>query len=224
MKKAKGFIPFALDIGHGIDNPKSFKDLSEYDWNQKLAEVVIPLAVENGLLPVLAQGFNEKTVGLVKRYPIYKDCVCGVSIHVDAHRNQAVNGLSVYHWITSKNGLKFAEIYEDEFKNQECPIRFMKLDEADTDPSDGTYDNMGILRETAPPFILVEHGYKTNVGDREYLNSDKSVDLFAEVLVRSVCRFVGKEFIKNEAHKIMSMKEIEELEKIKNAIRVLRTV
>jgi len=237
-----GFIPFALDIGHGIDNPKAYGGLSEFDWNQRLAEKVIPLALHNGFMPVIGQWFNQKTTSLTRRYRIYDPCICGFSIHVDAHGNLNVNGLSVYHWITSSKGLRLAELYAETFKEVDCPIRFMKLDEADTDPGDGTYDNMGILRETTPPFILIEHGYKTNDSDRAYLQTQESIDMFAVVLIKTLCKFAGKEYtvmnnclegprneIQDLSDEIISANRRaeqaeEKLELVKNAVSILKTV
>jgi len=219
-----GFIPFALDIGHGIDNPKAYAGFSEFDYNQRLAEAIIPVAIRNGFMPVLAQGFNKTTVGLTSRYNVYDSCKVGFSLHVDAHSNLAVNGLSLYHWITSKSGKKLAETYAEVFGEYETPIRLMKVDEADADPSDGTYDNMGILRETAPPFILVEHGYKTNNSDRDYLSTQESVNVFAEVLVKTLCKYFNKEYVEIQRYSTSLAELQKEMDAVREAVKILTAV
>ena len=193
MKDIKD-IHIGVDIGHGLNTPgKRHKDFVEHVFNSVIALKYMKEMSKYGFTNdnfVLAQPPYSNEIKLTRRYRIYDHVDFYMSLHADAHNNSAINGLSLYYWITSKKGKKIAETFAEVYKDADMPIRFKKMDEADTDPSDGTYDNMGILRRPRAPGLLIEHGYMTNDSDRELMSREDIQDRYAMLWARATVLYL----------------------------------
>jgi len=144
---------------------------------------------------VLAQQPYSKEVKLYNRYSKYDYIDFYISFHADAHSNTNINGISFYHWINSTKGIPLANCFAKHFRDSKIEIKFKKVDEADTDPSDGTYDNIGILREPKSPGLLIEHGYMTNDLDRKVMSIEDTQIRFAKLWADASVEYLIKQSV-----------------------------
>lgn len=183
------------DIGHGIDSyppNKGVPGFAEFEFNNAVVKMGIPLAEHNGFEIILSQPIDGKEVSLSARATLINKSGASLlmSFHADAHSDPSANGNQRFYWKGSANGLKFANILE---KNAKLLLP-MKTRPNMACSADVSWPNFAILRNTNPPAVLQEHGFMTNKDDLSLLKSDNYRRLCAEVAVRSMCEYFGKSF------------------------------
>lgn len=110
----------ALVVGHcegskGAWNPRF--NIAEYDFNNKLAFQILKLFDDsNQIEPVVVHRHLRSGIrGLVVKL---NTVICPkliISMHLNAHSNQAANGTEVLHWHRSKRSGEIAKIFERHF-------------------------------------------------------------------------------------------------------------
>lgn len=225
--KKQNEISLGVDFGHGTNTPgKGYLDFSEHYFNSEVGLMYIEEMIKLGFKAdqfVKAQPAHSEEVYLTQRYRKYDNVDFYVSFHADAHNNHDVDGTSFYYWITSSKGYALAKCFAKHFKESVIDIDFKKVDEADTDPSDGTYDNMGILREPAAPGLLIEHGYMTNDHDRTELDKPSTQRIFAQTWAKASVDYL----VSNNIMEAIEMPEeviTEDIEDYKTEIKRLKEI
>jgi len=191
----------AFDAGHGRDTyppSKGVPQMAEYDFNAAVVGYAKELAEKNGFQIVLTQGLDHNDIPLSRRTQraFSSDCKCVISFHADANPNSSARGHWVFYWHNHGHSRKLAELW-DRIAQKELPIP--RRGPRPSEP--GTWSNFHMTREPARrniPAILIEHGFMTNSQDLKYLLSDSYRKKCAEVAVRAVCEYFGKEFKEGE--------------------------
>lgn len=185
--KGEHIMKVVFDAGHGIDTyppSKGVPEMAEFEFNSAVVGYAKSIAEHNGFDVVLTQPLNGKDVPLRQR--TNKANAAGVDVFVSFHANagpSSARGFEVYHWKTSKNGKKLAELWLKHAK-QLYTHRSRGVKTA----------NFHVLRETNMPAILIEHAFMTNKDDLKLLLSENFRKLSAVIAVKALCDYVGREF------------------------------
>lgn len=185
MKKLSE-VNLGPDIGHGTNTPnKDFGSFNEHTFNSDIAMMYMEEMINKYGFKTnqfaLAQQPHSIEVPLQNRYKTYDGLDFYMSFHADYNNDPNANGVTIYHWKGSTLGTLLAEIFAAHYKMADMPIRFRAIDESDTDPSDGTWDNHGILREPYAPGIIIEHGFMSNGDDLDYMGQVDIQRKFAQI-------------------------------------------
>lgn len=183
------------DIGHGADTyppNKGVPGMAEFEFNNAVVKMGIPLAEHNGFEIILSQPIDGKEVSLNARTSLINSSGASLvmSFHADAHNDPKASGNQRFYWKGSANGLKFANILE-KYAKLLLPMNTRPNLACSADVS---WPNFAILRNTKPPAVLQEHGFMTNKDDLALLKSDNYRRLCGEVAVRSMCEYFGRSF------------------------------
>lgn len=175
-----------IDPGHGGTDPGTVWE----GVNEKDVALSISLMVRDKLEDA---GYNVVMTRSTDVYPSLQDRVdiaskatdgkkipaLYVSIHCNSfEKNLNVNGTQVYYHPDSKYGTVLAEnIYNRNLENTTL---------APKQVHDGS--NLFVIRKTLQPAALVETGFLSNEGDREYLNSKKGQEAFATGIAEGIIK------------------------------------
>jgi len=172
-----------IDPGHGDKDlgavcGDSGGVLVERETVERAAELLRDRLLDRGMSALLTRRVGSDP-WFVTRGALTRGCAAVVSLHVNASRNPAANGMELYHWPQSTSGRALAvEIAAC------CPpalrpagrIEGCRIIEASDDPSTTADDwkqrPRAVLRWHAPPAVLVELGYASHPGNRAYLLSE----------------------------------------------------
>lgn len=194
-----------FDIGHGSNTFPPSKGIylpeggqfAEHDFNSAVGLATKKLAEYNDIEVVFSQEPYKKDVPLTtrgnhinnehRREPF--DAL--VSFHANYSLDPKSSGYGVFHWHTSKAGGKLAKLW-DKHAKELLPIGPWGPGIWQSKPHDWT--NFYILRETAPPAILVEHFFFSNLSELKKCNTTEFIEKSAEVTVKALCEYGGKEF------------------------------
>lgn len=193
MKPIKD-VRIGVDIGHGTNTPgKGYKYFNEHNFNSEVAMKYIEEIMKFGFTFenfILAQQPHSEEIKLHKRYDLYDGLDFYLSFHANASNNLAAKGLWLMHWKGSKLGTPLAYLFADVYKKYNMDINFSLIEEADTDKSDGTWDNLGILREPYAPGLLIEHGFMTNDHDRSVMSKPEYQRKVAKIWAEASVKFL----------------------------------
>ena len=194
-----------FDIGHGSDTWPPAKGVNlpgggsfaEHDFNSAVAMAAKMLAEKQGFEVLLSQEPCKPNVVLGSRTawvnsqhsknPI--DCL--VSFHANASDNKKASGWGVFHWHSSANGKRLAELWA-KYAAQLLPIPQWGTGVWECKPD--SWANFDIVRKPVMPCILIEHFFFTNIGELQKCNTPEFIALAAEVAVRALCDYVGVPF------------------------------
>lgn len=182
-------MKICIDIGHGKDRPNGVPDMSEYSFNSAVAEYLIPMLESVGVKVLLTQKpHTADDVPLRERSSAAnrEEVDFLVSIHADANPSPDPRGYWVFYWHNSTQGEKLAKIWWEkaqELLSSKIPPR--RIVESKT----GKWSNFHMLRETAMPAILIEHGFMTNPKDLEILQTKNYREKCAKAIFLTVCEY-----------------------------------
>jgi N-acetylmuramoyl-L-alanine amidase len=188
-----------IDIGHGSNTyppSKGIGDFAEHSFNSAVGLKIKELAEHNGFTVLFSQQPNAPEVSLASRSAWINaqhkasPILCLLSIHANAASGNT-SGHCVFHWETSANGKKLAEIWNRLAKKM-LPIP--QFGQGIWASKRGEWTDFHILRETTPPSILIEHFFYSNPVELQKCNTSEFVNLAAEVAVRAICEYAGVTF------------------------------
>lgn len=187
-----------FDIGHGTDTEgKGVGSFREHDFNSAVAIEARRLAEVHGFEILFSQEPYSPEVKLNARCdwitaehnkrPIH----CLVSFHANAsYTNPDASGWGVFYWHNSTNGRRLAELWA---KHAEAlPVPKWGTGIWECEPRSWT--NFEIVRRPAMPCILLEHFFFTTPSELEKCNTPEFIQLAAEVTVKALCEYAGKEY------------------------------
>lgn len=194
-----------IDVGHGTNTFPPSKGIylpnggtfEEHDFNSKVGVEIKKLAEYNGFQVVYSQNPNSREVPLGTRIRNINNehrknpFVAIISLHANWSSSSNANGHGVFYWISSKNGKELAILW-NKYANQILPNK--QWGQGVIPSKLNHWTNFGILRDTLPPAILAEHFFFSNDKERELADTIDFINKSAEVSVRALCDFVGKEF------------------------------
>lgn len=190
-----------FDIGHGSNTyppSKGIGSFAEHSFNSSVAMAAKELAEYNGFEVLLSQQPNSKEVPLASRSAWINaehskaPILCILSFHANA-ATASVSGHCVFHWGTSTNGKRLAQIWN---KHAKALLTVPQFGQGIWASKRGDWTDFHILRETLPPAILLEHFFYSNPSELAKCNTPEFINLCAEVAVRTLCEYAGTEFKK----------------------------
>lgn len=189
-----------LNPGHAKDTPGKCspdKSLFEWEWNRRVAHMVHMVLTEIGISNVIAQA-NSESESLT--YPVMvanETCkkfgsknVIFVSIHCNAAGKGGwsnARGWSVY---TTKGQTEADKVATCLW---ECAAETFGKNSMRKEMSDGDPDyeaNFYVLRKTNCPAVLIEHFFMDNKDDLEFLKTEESKMLAADVIVSGIVKYL----------------------------------
>lgn len=194
----------AWSIGHGNNTYPPSKGVKfpngevfeEHDFNSNVVLEGLELARHNGFEIYLPQKPHSKEIPLRKKIDIINKehkkspFLCTMAFHANASKDKKASGKGVFYWYSSSKSKKLADIWHKESKI--LPIVDWGNGVWTSRPNH--WSNMGILRLTDMPAILMEHFFFTNYEELKKCNTKKFIKLAAEVAVRTLCKYAGREF------------------------------
>ena len=187
-----------LDPGHGVETAgKCAPDKSyyEHEFNLDMAKRVKAQLERHGVITLLTRS-GEKDVSLADRVRLSNEAKPDlfVSLHSNASGDgenwTAPSGYGVY---TSAAGSaagrnKAAKAILTQAKAAGIPLW-----------GEGLYHDLSlyVLKNTAAPAVLIEHGFHTNINEVELLKNDAYRDLLARVDARGVLDYLGIPWIED---------------------------
>lgn len=195
-----------FDIGHGSDTwpPSKGVELpggdffAEHTFNSEVALMARDLAEFNGFEVILSQPPFSPEVSLSERVAAINDhhahdpVLCLLSFHANASNDSDASGHGVFHWYTSSNGKKLAEIWDtnavEELHNGRWGSGVWKC-------IPETWSNYYIVRYTAMPAILLEHFFYTNFNELRVCDTEDYKKACAITAVKTICEYAGVEYI-----------------------------
>lgn len=202
---------WCLDIGHGentYDNGSKGRklpngtDFEEHHFNADVGIRARKLAEFNGFKILFTQEPYANDVALTSRTnKINSEGVYGViSIHANAGVHSA-NGACSFYWHSSTNGKRLADLWVKNFKEVVQGVGLHGNGQHASQP--GSWTNMHMVRETRMVALLTENGFFTHdENDMKYIQSEDYRQKCAEVIVRTMCDYVGIEFKKPQPKSI----------------------
>ena len=171
--------------------------MAEFEFNSTIVRYALPLAEKNGFEVILTQPLDGKDTRLDYRIEIaIKNKVNAlVSIHADYNNDRSVRGFWNFYWFECEKSKKLANIWIKYAKNM---LNTICRGSIESKPY--TWTNFYMVRNPIAnihhnfPAILCECGFMSNTYDLSLLLSDNYRKLVAEVIVRSLCEFFGKEY------------------------------
>ncbi len=195
-----------FDIGHGSDtwppakgvNLPGGESFAEHDFNSAVAVKAKELAEKLGFEVLFTQEPGRACVTLgsrtawVNNQHVKKPIDCLVSFHANASDNRKASGWGVFHWHSSANGKRLAELWAKYAKD------LLSIPQWGTGiwqcKPDVKWPNFDIVRKPVMPCILIEHFFFTNFEELAKCNTPDFIALAAEVAVRALCDYVGVTF------------------------------
>jgi N-acetylmuramoyl-L-alanine amidase len=193
-----------IDIGHGENTfdtgSKGVRvngvGYEEHHFNAAVGLIVEKRLNELGFRTMPAQAAYKADVPLANRTNIYNrekvDFV--VSIHANASSNASANGMGIFYWKGSADGLRFAKLFVENFKAMVDGVGLWGGDGI-WESYRGSWTNFHMVRETDMPACLLELGFMTNLSnDFKYIfgeHSKKYREQCAEAIVKTVCQYFG---------------------------------
>ncbi|MBW2672568.1 MAG: N-acetylmuramoyl-L-alanine amidase [Deltaproteobacteria bacterium] len=152
---------------------------------------------------------NDVDVSLQQRCDIANKsgASCFVSIHANASENPEANGLEVYYYEGSKEGLRLANLLNMQlFLATNTPSgKIIAVKEADIPVTAGEateLQNRGVkeahfyvLRHTAMPAALVEVAFLSNPIEEAWLTNAGNQELVGKVIAKAICQYLGVNFV-----------------------------
>lgn len=190
-----------VDPGHGgIDGGTNIGDLLEKNINLDIALKLKKELKKQGYKVIMTREVDEslekysdinasryrKDLNARKTIINKNDPAVFVSIHVNSSKKGSARGVKVYHYPTSIEGKKLAEVichsvddivYDGFLK--ESSIRTEVIGE-----------NYYILRETENTGVLVEVGFITNEEDRRLITDDKYQNKIAQAITEGLKKYI----------------------------------
>lgn len=196
-----------LDFGHGentFDNGskgvrRNGVGYEEHHFNATVGLIVDKRLKEHGFDTVVAQSAFKADVPLGLRTAKYnaENCDLVVSIHANASSNTSANGMGIFYWKGSADGLKFSKLFVKNFQAMTEGVGLWGGDGI-WESYKGSWTNFHMVRETEMVACLLELGFMTNYdGDFEYIFGDKSKKFrsdVAEAIVKTVCDYFGVKY------------------------------
>ncbi len=194
-----------FDIGHGSDTFPPSKGIylpnggqfAEHDFNSAVGLAAKKLAEHNGIEVIFSQQPYKKDVNLRTRIKHInnehknKKIDAVISFHANYSLDPKANGYGVFHWHNSKDGENIAKLW-NKYAKDILSIGAWGQGIWQSKSSDWT--NFAILRETIPPSILIEHFFFSNLDELKNCNSPEFIEKAAEVTVRTLCEYGGKNY------------------------------
>lgn len=214
-----------FDIGHGTDTSgKGVGAFREHDFDSAVAIKAKGLAEKRGFEVLFPQQPNSAEIKLGARCDWInaehkKDPIlCLISFHANAAANTKATGWGVFHWHSSTNGKKLAELWAKH--SSILPIKQWGQGIWKCEP--GTWTNFDIVRKPVMPCLLIEHFFFTNPEELKKCTTPEMINLFAEVTVRALCEFAGLPY--KEHSKENGKLLIQEIESLKTENTRLRSI
>lgn len=211
----KDFLVF-LDPGHGGINPnKEFPNYETFPakcflhsegefhyngwfyegvWNRVLVARVAALLSERDI-PFLVLVSDHQDAGLMRRvlvanhYSVDKKHCLYISTHANASRNHKARGFEVY---TTPGETKSDEIASWLIEFVKSLFKDIKIRTDETDGDQDKEAHFYVLRKTAMPAILIEHGFFDNLEDAKFLMQSETIEKFAIAQVNTILKFIEK--------------------------------
>ena len=187
-----------FDIGHGSDTKgKGVGAFKEHDFNCAIALKTKELAEKQGFEVLFTQQphTNDIWVGDRARWVnaenAKKPILCLISFHANASGNQAASGWSLFHWHNSEKGKRLAQLWQ---KYAKQILQLRQCGQGIWECRRGTWTNFVIVRDPVIPCLLIEHFFYTNPEELKKCNTSEMIEKFAEVTVRTLCEYAGKEY------------------------------
>lgn len=185
-----------IDIGHGKDTyppSKGINGWAEWTFNNAVGKMAAALARHNGFTVFFTQQPDSNDLSLGQRVADVNksDSVLGISIHANANGSTAAGG----HWAFYQQGRADAKRLADIMTataNSILPNN--KHPQSPTACRDGSWANFHMTKHTKAPFCLFEFAFFTNPAELLLLKSTAYQQQCAEVIVRSACTYLGKEY------------------------------
>lgn len=187
-----------FDIGHGTDTKgKGVDNFKEHDFNSAVALKAKELAEKQGFEILFTQQPYSPEIKLGQRCDWVnaehrkKPIDCLVSFHANAsYTNPQATGWGVFYWHNSTKGKRLAELWAK--YAEVLPIPKWGTGIWKCEPN--TWTNFDIVRRPVMPCILLEHFFFTNQSELEKCNTPEFIQLAAEVTVKALCEYAGKEY------------------------------
>jgi N-acetylmuramoyl-L-alanine amidase len=189
--KGDDFMRVCIDAGHGGRQPGACaNDLVEKDITLDLALRAKQHLERNGIDVVMIRE-TDVDIDLNTRPRIANnaDCDLFVSLHVNAGGGE---GIGIWHSICDGYGVggnKRANLILPELLNTGMGNYGIHTRRGD----DGR-DYYCVIRETAMPAIIVEHGFIDNDGDAKLLTQDDIREHLAEGDAKGICAYFGIDY------------------------------
>lgn len=157
------------------------KSGSEEYYMNLIADAMVPLLVQRGI------AVNRNSPSMTASQSAAQSSAGNNDLHLAIHSNAAgpgnagnVRGVDVYHYTTSQNGKRAAEIIARDMRNiYPVPSLVRVL------PNNTFVE----LRRTKAPAVLIEVGYHDNAQDAEWIKAN--IDAIAGELTDAVAEFLG---------------------------------
>jgi N-acetylmuramoyl-L-alanine amidase len=215
-------LRICIDAGHnydGYDTGAVGNGLKEQDVTYKIADALKGLLIKNGFEVVMTRENLTDNVGKSLKESINQraeianknNCDLFISIHCNSHTNKGANGTETLICGLGGNAEKLADMVNKKL------VSYLKT----FDRGVRVRPDIGVLRLTNMPAILVETAFISNQKDAELLKNKK--DEVAKAIFEGVKEFLGiltKEISEPEkiVEKLAGMIEITEKEKAVEAI------
>lgn len=191
-----------IDIGHGSDSFPPSKGVflpgggqfHEHSYNSDVANLLVPILERSGVEVYLPQPPHSPTVALntrideINKKHANKPFDLLVSIHANASSSSTASGFGTFHWHTSTNGKRAAEIMNKHMIDR-YPIGTWGRGVWTSQPNHWT--NFGILRATRPVAILTESFFFTNPRERELMTNQEQLINAAETHALAIGEYLG---------------------------------
>jgi len=177
--------PFTLviDPGHGgSDDGAVLGQLNEKQLTLALASKVRSLAASKGL-KVISSRSTDTHVTLKDRARIKGDFL--LSLHFNTSANRSQNGIE----IISSHSASTARRSQIEQLSYRLYQNFKSLDGIATSQFARSVTGSYILKNSNAPSIMLELGYLSNMGDKQFLTDPARQDEMARAIVKSVVEY-----------------------------------
>jgi N-acetylmuramoyl-L-alanine amidase len=173
---------------------------------------------------VLTRGGDEN-VFLQRRCDIANQAgaVCFVSIHCNASENPSAEGLEVYYYEGSKEGLRLANLLNAQiftdcnlsgarlFAVKEETIPFTAQEATELQNRGVKTAHYYVLKYTVMPAALVEVAFISNHTEEAWLGNPTNQELVGKALAKAVCRYLGVSWIDTwEEQRQAALRKLEE--------------
>jgi N-acetylmuramoyl-L-alanine amidase len=181
-----------IDPGHGGVDPGAIYVVSESYLNLKIG-----LLTRNVLSPqynVILTRDADAGISVGRRVQIANDAEANilVSIHCNAAVNHEASGFEILHYPSSVWGVMLAtEIKQAAIRVFGNTLRTRGL---------SARPNLGVLRDSRCPAVLVECGFMSNPRDLELLESDKIQTDWAWAIRDGVAHYFARRGVQGEGH------------------------